>query len=355
MTAVLPGGNNTFVPSLEATKGLQVDFSRNPDSFPLNKYIDIVPVEKSVGLYARMTVQEAGRILDSTGKGFMWQDGDDLPDSRGNTEYFEFLPYSTLRQYYGFRIGYKAAKQAAWPIIAQHARIKAQQAMTNRTQYALGLLTTTSNHMTGHYSAVNGGSITTSGKWDESTAARQDIKRCIDYGLGVILKDTLAGVTLDDIKLVMSFDCAKAIAVTQEISDYLKASPAALPRIEGKLGPLGQLGLPTHLYGVELVIENTVKVTSKKGATDARDFVLGRTTPFLIARPGSLSPASVEGNAGTEAAPRFSAATLFSFEDMTVRTKDDEDNRRHEGGVIDDFDIRLTAPHAAFLFTGAVN
>lgn len=349
MTAVFPGGaTNTYVPSAEATNNMMVDFSRNVDSFPLNKYIQLVPVSKDVGYYAKMTVEESGRILRTNLADHIWADGEDAPSVRGNTESFEWLAYGTKRYMYGFRLGKKASEQAAWDILAQHGRIKAQQAMTGRTQLAVTLATTAGTYDSSHTSAVS--SISgVSGKWDVSTTARQDIKRSIDYALDIIRLDTLGAVDISDFKLVMSPGCARKIAVSQEIVDYIKGSPDAMDHIRGKNGPNAQYGLPADLYGVELVIEDTVKVTSRKGATRAASYVCADTTPFIVARPGSLAVAK-----DSNSAPRFSALTMFAYEEMTVESKYDEDNRVNKGRIVDDFAMVATAPIAGFLFTAAV-
>lgn len=350
MTAVHPGGSNTYIPSTEATNNLVVDFSRNPKSFAVNKYVQIVPVTKDVGRYIEMTIEEAGRVLNTSLADHQWPDGDDAPDFHGNTEKFEFKEYATKRVAYGYRIGSKAAKQAAWDILAQHGRIKAQQAMTGRTQLAVTLATTTGNYPSAsHYSAV--ASISgNAGKWDESTTARQDIRRSINYGVDIIRQATLGAVNLDEIKLVMSPGCARKTAGSQELVDYLKGSPDALAYVKGKLGPNAQYGLPEYLYGVEIVIEDAVKVTSRKGASRTTSYVLGDATPFLCSRPGGLVAAQ-----DANETPRFSTLSCFMYEEMTVESKYDTDNRVNKGRIVEDYAMKMTAGLAGFLFTSAVN
>lgn len=350
MTAVFPGGStNTYVPSTEATQNLVVDFSRNPKSFALNKYAQIIPVTKDVGYYTSMTIEESGRILRTNISDRRWADGDDAPSDRGATESFEFLPYQTKRYSYGFRLGQKAVKQASWDILAQHGRIKAQQAMTARTQLAITVLTTGGNWPTANTSAVS--SISgVSGKWDVSTTARKDIKRSIDYALETIMKATNAGIDIDDMQLVLSPGCARKISISQEIVDHIKGSPDALREIKGELGPNAQFGLPSKLYGVNVVVENAVKVTSRKGATRAASFVLADTTPFITARPGGLVAPT-----DSQSAPRFSTIALFMYEEMTVESKYDQDNRVEKGRVVEDFDVKMIAGQSGFLFTAAVD
>src|SRR5262249_9710136 len=161
--------------------------------FAINNYVQIVPVTKDVGYYTSMTVEEAGRMLQSNLADHFWADGEDAPDDRGQTESFQFLPYQTKRYFYGFRLGQKASVEDSWDILAQHGQIKAQQAMTARTQMAVSLLTDSGNYPTANVSAVTSISGVT-GAWDVSTSTRQDIKRSIDYALDLIRKATLGGV-----------------------------------------------------------------------------------------------------------------------------------------------------------------
>jgi hypothetical protein len=349
MTAVYPGGApNTYVPSTEATGNMVVDFSRNVESFPINKYLQIVPVTKSVGLYTKLGYDEGARILQTNLANFSWADGDDEPSDRGQTETHEFLPYACKRYKFGFRIGELAADQAAWDILAKHARLKAQQAMTARTQVAITKLGTSGNWPTANTSAVS--SITgVTGKWDVSTTARTDIKRSIDFAIETIHLATNGAINFGDFKLVMSPGCARKMSVSQEIVDFIKGSTDAKEYIGNKLGPNAQYGLPANLYGVEVVIENTVKVTSKKGATRAAGYVLTDTTPFIVSRPGSLV-APTDSNS----APNFSTACMFMLEEMTVQSKHDVDNRVHKGRVVENYVAEMTAGVSGFLFTAAV-
>ena len=350
MTAVYPGGApNTYVPSTEATGNMVVDFSRNADSFPLNKYIQIVPVTKSVGLYTKLGYDEGARILQTSLANFSWADGDDEPSDIGFTDTHEFLPYSCKRYKFGFRIGELAAEQAAWDILAKHGRLKAQQAMTARTQIVTTLLTTSGNWPSANTSAVS--SISgVGGKWDISTTARTDIKRSLDYAIDTIRLATNGGVNVGDFMLVMSPACARKISVSQEIVDFIKGSTDAREYIGGKLGPNAQYGLPSILYGVPVVIEDTVKVTSRKGATRAASYVLTDTTPFIVSRPGGLT-APTDSNS----APNFSTACLFMLEEMKVESKHDVDNRLHKGRVVENYDVQMTAGVSGFLFTAAVS
>lgn len=347
-TTAFPGQNNTFVPNVEASQGLVIDYSRNPESFPLNQYIQIQPVSQSKGYFVRMNVEEAGRILNANLSDHLWPDGQPRPGIEGNSEKHSFELFDTERYHYGFAVGRKSAEQAAWDVVAHHARIHAQKAMTARTVLVHSILAAGLTQ-TSAVSSISG----VTGKWDVSTTARKDIKRSLDYACEQILLNSLGGVNFGDLILVMSPGCARKISVCQEIVDHIKGSPDALDEIKGNLGPNSQFGLPSRLYGLRVVIENAVKVTNRRGATKAPAFVMSDSVPMIVSRPGSINSPTTARVAN--AAPSFSTLTLFAYEDMTVETKDDADDRRHEGRIVDDIDPVVTAPISGFYFTAAVS
>lgn len=346
MTTSTPYGSNTFIPSLEATNSLVVDFSRNPDEFALPNYAQYVPVQRTEGKYVRMSAEAAGRLLSSDAREWLWSDGNEAPTGEGNLDEHMFESYICQRYAPSFRAGELGIDQAAWDRLAMASAHVAQQLMTIRTAAVVDVLTNTANWPTGHYSAVS--SITgVQGKWDASTTARKDIKKSLDYAASVIRKATLGKVKPKDLKLVMSADCARKISVTQEIQDHVKASPAAERSLTEQLGDHNDYGLPAKLYGYEVVVEDAVKVTNPKGAAKVSSYVLSDSTPILVSRIGGLE--------GVEGSPSFSTVQLHFYEEMSVESKHDRDNRRYLGRAVDNVAVTLTAPISGFLFTGAVD
>lgn len=345
MGAVLPGANTSYVPDHEATGKMVVDFSRNPNKFPLNRYCQIVPVKKPVGLYLKMTVEEAGRILNSDLSDLIWPDGNDAPNGADGTESHEFLDYRCERYAPSFRLGEITIEAASWDIKARHAAIKAQQMMTGRTQLAITQLTTSGNYDSSHVSAVSSISGNT-GAWNQSTTARQDIKRSLNYAAEKILDDTLTALSPDDLQLVIPSACAKGISECQEIVDHIKGSPEAWAQVRGDLpGRNKYYGLPDKLYGYDVVVEDTRKVTSRKGGTKVVSQILSSTVAFMTARPGGLI--------GVADAPNFSTCCIFVYDkyEMLVETWNDVNNKRVVGRIVDMLDVVVTAPASGFLFT----
>lgn len=345
-TAVFPGGGgpNTYVPSYEASGKLKISFSRNVSSFKYLEYMHIIPVSQRTGYYLTITAENAARIVSVDER--EWPLGEDAPEGKGNTESFKFDLFGTDRRLFPFRIEQEAAALADWDVLAFHGEMAAQQAMTMRTQKAMTMLQTV-----GSWPAGNTADVATlaTGNWDDSTVARQAIKKSIDYGIEQILLGTLASVSTKNMILVLSPTAARKIAASQEIADYVKGSQYSLPRLMGKdefgSSSSAQMGLPDYLYGVKVVVEDAVRVTSRKGGTLARTFVMDSDSALLLSRPGG-----VEGVKDSNKRANFSTVTAFMYEEMTVESKHDIDNRVHKGRVVEDYDHVMTAPASGFLF-----
>ncbi len=347
MTASYPAASNVFIPNHEASGSLVVDFSRNPKDFAINEYAQIIPTKDNriAGYYLRMTVEQAGRLVNTDMADLLWPDGAAAPEDNNETESHDFVYFKTKRFKYGFRLGNLTIQQATWDIVAQHGRIAAQRAMTGRTLRLMNLLTTAGNWGT-HTSTVN--ALTGTGNWSAATSANLNIKKSLDRAVELILQDTLGAINLDDLRLVISPGCALRLVETQEIVDIIKQANTGIQYIRNEMaGGTTYFGLPTVLYGLPLVVEKTVRVTSRKGATRASSYVLANDRAVITARPSGL--------VGVAEAPNFSTAAVFMSEEMTVETKDDTDNRRTSGRVVENFEPALLAPASGYLFTSATS
>lgn len=342
-----PAGSNTYVPNHEATQSLVVGYSRNPELFALNQYVQIRPVDADQGKYLKITPEEAGRILDSDLSEFVWADGADRPQNNDGTELFAYHDYRTQRVNHAFKLGYKASSQASWSIGHTHRAIKAQQCMTGRTVRVHAVLSAASSWATGHrkdVSAIPGNT----GTWQASTAARQDIKRSLNHAAETILKASLGAVRRKDLRLVLNPAAAKRIAESQEIVDLIKGSPAARDQLAGS-GQWTEWGLPDALYDFPIAVEDAVKVDSRRGSPLAsKQYVMEPSAAYMLARPGKLIAPAGEG-------PSFSTITLFAFEEMTVEEFRDDQNRRLEGHVVDDNAPVQTASVSGFKFEGVLS
>lgn len=361
MPALYPSAWNTRLPNHEASGKLIIDFSRNAKKYALANYCQYVPTKKTgdgkkrenQGYYVKMTAEECARVIDATGGDAAWPDGAPRPSGK-IAEQFDFVPFRTHRFERGFNLGEDTVDLASWDVVSQYNQIAINQLMTLRTLKAVTLLTTTGNYAAAHTQGVaamqiDGVAVGNAGTWAASTSARQDIKRSLMRAGEFLNRETLGVVDVSDLHLVISPKDAAIIAETQEIVEMLKGSPLAMAYVKGELKDGNRnaiYGLPPTLYGVQLDVEDCVRISTKKGATATKSRVWPSGSAVLCARPGSIE--------GTYGGPSFSTLTAFMREEMTVEGKADAWNRMEQGSVVDDYELVLTAPVAAFLFTGIV-
>jgi len=331
------GGLNTYVPSTNAlaTGALQVEFTRAVNSFAITRYAQIVACNQMTGYYLRLDSDDNVRVSSETE--FVWPLGNDRPVGKMNQH--DFVTFTAQRFAFPFYIPNETVKQAAWDIVAQHARSKAQLAMTARSMRTATALTgsaaQTAFTNAGNYYAS--GTAISGGIWTTSTGNL--IQKGIQVALQRISLATGGAVRSEDICMVISPTVANLLSQTTEIRDYVKNYPAALPFLQGA-DTFSRYGLPPNLFGVQLVVDDSVKVTSRKGATLARSFVYGNSAVF-VSRPGGL--------VGVEGSTSFSTCQIFAFEDMTVENWDDPKDRRIEGRVIDTSTSELVSPVSGVL------
>lgn len=339
-----PASGNTYIPSHEASGSMVIEFSRNPKDFSLNEYARIVPVTRDQGYYLEITAEQAARMTDPSGRDRDWHDGQEAPTGDGETEKHNFQPYLTARKAYPFMLGQKAVQQASWDILASHARIAAQEAMTYRTQLANTVLTTAGNWGANTATAAS----LAGGYLEVSSSTTLYIKKAFLGASKAILLSTLGVAKQRDLIAVMNPTTATKLSESPELVDFLKQSPAALAQVRGDVpSQTGMWGLPDSLYGVRIVIEDAVKVTTKKGAsTTTRSFIHPDGSILFLSRPGGL--------VGSEGVPSFATISLFVYEEMTVEQMSDVNNRRVAGRVVDDFVAKVTAPASGYLITAAI-
>jgi len=342
MAKVAPGGYNTYIPNTDATNHMVVEFSRNPQEFRMAEYCQYVPVDKNIGQYIEMNVEEAGRVMDDDGSDHYWADGAQRPSNAGRTEDFEFLLYRTRRREHGFNIGQEAADQAEWQVLAQNSRIQVQQAMTQRTTRAVSVMHTVAGYASGHSETAVTNITGVTGYLDVSTVTRSDIKRTFDFMADTIRQATLGAVKPSQLMVVVGPEWARKIAVCQEIRDYLQQMVKSDTYVTGNLGPHLNYGLPESLYDYKIVVEDAIKVTNKKGGTKATSYVWPGDKIVMCSRIGEL--------VGTEG-PSFSSFSTFLKEELSIEEKHDKDNRRHMGSVVDNEVTVHTSPLSSFIVT----
>lgn len=344
-----PSAQNTFVPNLDASGRLIVSFSRNAKKFPIMEWAQLTETKRTLGYYLKLSAQEAARVVSSND--YYWNRGNERPQRNDGLEQFNLIPFTTRRSDYGFNIDDDTKDQAEWNIQEQHAQIHAQKAMTDRTIRALEVLTTASNWQTtadpdiaadhtSTASALAGGYI------NAGTSTNPYLKIALDKIAVAINLDSLGIVEPDKLMVVINPNTARLLAESQEIHDYLKGSPAALDEIKSGTSPNARYGpgLPSTIYGYKVIVDNTVKVTSRKGATLSKSFAFPDQTLAVVSRVGEMT--------GSYGGPSWSTLTLFWYKDeLTLEEFDDRKNRRFEYHVVQDIVPVLTSPISGYLLT----
>lgn len=343
--AAIGGGLNTFVPTFsEATGLIQTEFTRNVKSFALNRYTKLVPVSTVSGYYLKINSDETVRVIDE--KDFRWAYGEDRPTGINND--FDFAQFTTQRFEKGFHIPYETAKVAAWDIVAQHARSRATQLMTLRTQRCLTKLTTPSNwgnagtsyfdtfSAAGSYGLT--GLTAASGVYTSPTVTTNTyVQNLFQTATEKLMINTGGAVQMSDIVAVMSPKTAFKLSQTLELKEMIKYTQGV--QLMQGAGTFSRYGLAPQLFGIgDIVIEDAVKVTSAKGASRAASYILATDAVLFLSRP--------QGLVGVEGGANFATVTNFVYEDMTVETFDDPRNRRTVGSIVDNSAMEITAPLA---------
>jgi hypothetical protein len=351
-TAVYPGGSNTYVKNHAATGNLVVSFSRNPSKFAFARYVQYRKVTKDAGYYLRITAENAARAVGGNLKEFVWPDGGDAPRRNSGTELFNFLDYKTTRTAPDFTLGWKSRDQADWSIQDTETQFHVHQAMTLRGVGIGSALEATGNWDSSHILDVDDGTTDVpgnTGSWELSTSQRQDIKRSLNVANGLIHKHTLGVVQRNDLQLVINPNTAARLGESQEIIDFVKQAPDSWKMLQGELSGLNsQWGMPDKIYGIPVVVDDTVVVTTARGATTPTyTYTITDGNGFLISRPGGLVSNAATG-------PSFSTIMGFFYEELTVETKDDPDNRRVNGRVVDDVAWEMVAPVSGCFLRGLI-
>lgn len=345
MTAAFPSGSNTFVQSFEASGKLISGFSRNIADFPINTWCKQIPVKKTAGYYLRITAENAARIVNTNLSDFIWPDGHEAQIGNDNAESFEFKQYSTIRYAYPFNLGDLAVQQADWPILAIHAAMAGQQAMTART-VSVGAFLTTAGNWEGYTSTAT---ATVGGLWDVSGASDKFILKSFNYVDRKIGQNTIGVVKRKDIICLVNPDTAHQMAETEEFRDMLKQSQFALGQVRGDIASQnGRWMMPDMVYGMNFLVDDTWRITSRKGASAvAGTYAIPNNVAIFCSRPGGL--------VGMEGIPDFSTFQLFMQEEMTVETKHDPDNRRSKGRVVENFDVKMVSPASGWYLTAVTS
>lgn len=350
-----PSASNTFIPDFEAT-GVIVSATRDPAQFKLAKYMQYVTVSERVFYYLKLDLEEPARVVNT--QDYAWAPGQDAPQN-GNVGDFQFVQSSTTKYAYPWVLPQEAIDQAAWDIQASQTGIVQQKMMTNRTILAATLLQTASNWPSANTATVNSLNAG-AGKWDTASSDPASanylaIKKSITAAMTTVILQTNATMKWADYNLVVDPYLAKAMGNSSELYDYVKGSPDARGRQKGTDGDSSEFGAPPEYAGVDIVVEDAVRVSSKPnvgasgtslGTSGTRGFVWNSSSPTLLGRKGGVT-AQYGGSS-------LSTVQMYFYREGVVYTKSDPDNERTMGRVVDDLALVLPYGQSGFMFQQAL-
>jgi hypothetical protein len=332
--------SNTYIKDHAATGRMVVGYSRNIKSFGINRFVQFKKVTKDKGYFLEVNQFNAARIVASNLNEYVWPDGQPRPVLNNNGIEFRYRDYETIRRNFGQNTGKKASDQADFDLIGLTEDELSFKAMLSRSIQVYATLGLAGNWDIGHRVDVT--TIPGSGQWSAALGTAPFIQNAINFGCNRILLDTIGKVKKEDLILNFNPNTANRISSTQEIRDHVKQSPVAIEQVKGT-GNFSQWGLPNQLYGVNLNVDDTVKVTSPRGATNVvTDFACPDGVAYLTSRVGGLE--------APKGGPSFSSVTCFCYEEMTVERKYDPDDRLSKNNVVDDVVALMTAPASCFAF-----
>lgn len=343
MATSMPSGTNTFLPQM-VQDGLIVGYARNKEDFSINRYCQIVPTTKNRAHYLFVDGSAAARLTNADLRNLVWPDGQPRPSGDNNVAEFEFKEIATTRHSFEYTVGHMAVEQAAFDVHSVNSGFQGVRAMTARTQAvwtALGAVSWGSN--TGTATALGGGYIGT------GTATDPRFKKMVNKAVQQIRKATYGAVRAQDIICVMSPLLAETLSESQEIHSYVKESPFAQAQLRGDAPGLNtNYGLPDVLYKINIVVDDTFKVTSKrKASSETVSSVSDENAFYFVSRPGGL----VMPYGGIS----YSTVQLFVREEMSVEIHQKPIDRLDLGFVTDDYGAYVVAPASGFQVTAALS
>jgi hypothetical protein len=335
MSYTFPGGQTTYIPTLSLD--LMVEFTRS--EFPINRYVNRRKVDKMIGYYAAMKNDNQVRIVGP--EQFYWADGSDAPQYEGTgTDSFTFTPYTAKRYAYVERLGELGVQQGSWDVLGQASRMRFSQGMTARSYRVAQAITTSGNYPTANYAAT-AGAISGSGAWASATSSNLYIKNSLLYMQQKIVQQTNGVVQPSDLRLVINPNTAITVATSAEFVDFLKQSPDSLGIWEG--GNYNQrFGLPARIYGVELVIDDTVYTSSAVGTSSPTySYTLGDNKAVMLTKQNAVTPSVGSAFSTFEILEYTPGFEVFVYNDVR--------NRRHDLQVVENAAEVVFAGQSGFL------
>lgn len=348
-----PSATDGFNPQ---ASGFVIGYIRRAAQFPLNDYVQLVEAKAPTFFYYKLDRDQM--VRQHAINEAVWKDGAERPRRRDNLIPFTETQSFTVRYDWNTVLGLQTINAAdkSLRLRETHLMMLAAQGMLARTYNVLNLLDNPAN-----WPATNVADANTlnndAGYWhtasdDPADANYNAIRKAIMKACTVIFAQTNGAVGWKDLRLVLSPDTARLMSSSPELHNYIRQTTAAVDKIEGDEDDYNErFGLPRRLYGIEVVIENTMFVNDLPvaGATTAstnRAFIKNPYQALIVSRPGKID---------APAGPSFSTAQLYWYEyQMAVEEFTDARDKRVDLHVTDQHVAVMPAPEAGYLITNVL-
>lgn len=339
----LPGGSNTVIPLFELSGELMIAYGRKLD-MAVNRYSKVTSVKSTVGNYLQFKPEDLARFTNLP-QSPVWAPGTPRPTGWSNQQSFQVQPFRTTR----FApnpviLDKRSVDVASFPIMKTHTAKLGQDAMTHQAYRVCTALTTTGNYAASHVVAASDASLA-GGFLDVGTTADPNILQAFNGATRIIMRDTMGAVRYGQISALMNHNTALRLSQSRELREYLMQQAGSLGNITQKdKGYNAIYGLPDTLYNVKIVVEDTWYVPYNRGsASEVPTVVFPDNTIVLFVADGDLEV--------PEGATSFATCHRFTYEEMTLETKDDSWNRLIEMSAVMDYDVQIVAPPTGFIIT----
>lgn len=343
-----------------------ISYSRDKSKFKLANYSQLVQADASAFYYYEVDRDAAVRIPGGSPAANVWADGAERPKRNDNHLMFRAHKETCIRYDIATQLGDIALEQhnRQWKVKTRYLDMLTSQAMTQRTTVVWqGVggggggwrgLDTSSIWPTTNVADVN---LLNSGAgpWEAASADPADgsymaIRKSLTEAAKRIFLYTNGAVEWSDLRLIVHPDCARAMGNSAEVREYFKYGGAPTSQALEVTNMNAQYGLPSHLYGIEIVVEDSMRATdvATAGATSAtteRQFIKNKTNAVILSRQGKLD--SVSG-------PSFSTFQIYYYGDqLSIEEFADPENRLTRWNVVDFFTPVAPALVSGFNITGA--
>jgi hypothetical protein len=348
-TFAAPGPHNGYIPS---ASGQCINFIRNPEEFPLNKWVTLTPHDQPTGFYSRLDRDNGVRTANIDR--YVWADGADLPSGQFFTSRFTVSEFRTQRHAVPWELGAQTVDNAdLWNPKLVHMKEATSLLMTLRTK-RIYTVAETSGNWSGNTASAS--TLSGAGKFDVGTSLVPNFAKGMLTAAQRINLGTNAKVRINQLRAIINPIDAIKIGNSPEIRDYLKGSVHARMMLEDPFNSVNALwGLPHYYQGIEIIVDDTPFVTenmndsSTQEATTARTYAKAEDSIIIVARPGSL-----DGELSTKS---YSTIQIFYYKKvglMQVKGQYDSWNEKWKGAVIDQTGEYLAAPMSGYFITDCI-